>query len=339
MLNANLSTARGIHAAITPEHAQYYGHGKLLLTGEYFVLDGALSLALPIRFGQSLHVTYKPSFDPKLQWKSYDFDGTCWFDHKFEFWHFDLLDNSENQRALDLQKILRQIRKQNPHFLRDNVEVIVEARLEFPLKWGLGSSSTLIYNLAQWAYVSPFELLFKTLGGSGYDIACAQTNGPILYEKKFDVPKCEAAQFDPSYKDKLLFVYLGKKQSSREGIKYYRERVKNYHDQILKISQLTRAFANAQDIQELEMVIEEHESVISNSLNVPRIQDLYFPDFWGQIKSLGAWGGDFILVTSERSYEETFEYFECRGLDVVIPYTDMISVTPNNTFYRHAPLQ
>ncbi|MFW5887332.1 MAG: hypothetical protein ACOCUH_00890, partial [Bacteriovoracia bacterium] len=137
----------------------------------------------------------------------------------------------------------------------------------------------------------------------------------------------------------LFFVYLGKKQSSREGIKYYRERVKNYHDQILKISQLTRAFANAQDIQELEMVIEEHESVISNSLNVPRIQDLYFPDFWGQIKSLGAWGGDFILVTSERSYEETFEYFECRGLDVVIPYTDMISVTPNNTFYRHAPLQ
>ena len=35
----------------------FYGHGKLLLTGEYAVLDGAKALSIPTRFGQSLEVT------------------------------------------------------------------------------------------------------------------------------------------------------------------------------------------------------------------------------------------------------------------------------------------
>ena len=34
----------------------YYSNGKLLLTGEYVVLDGAEALAVPTRFGQNLTV-------------------------------------------------------------------------------------------------------------------------------------------------------------------------------------------------------------------------------------------------------------------------------------------
>ena len=34
----------------------FYSHGKLLLTGEYLVLDGALALAVPCKLGQSLTV-------------------------------------------------------------------------------------------------------------------------------------------------------------------------------------------------------------------------------------------------------------------------------------------
>jgi len=34
----------------------FYGNGKLLLSAEYFVLDGAVALALPTKLGQSLHV-------------------------------------------------------------------------------------------------------------------------------------------------------------------------------------------------------------------------------------------------------------------------------------------
>ena len=35
---------------------QFYSNGKLLLTGEYVVLDGATALAVPTRFGQDLIV-------------------------------------------------------------------------------------------------------------------------------------------------------------------------------------------------------------------------------------------------------------------------------------------
>ena len=35
---------------------EFYAHGKLLLTGEYAVLDGALSLALPTQYGQRMEV-------------------------------------------------------------------------------------------------------------------------------------------------------------------------------------------------------------------------------------------------------------------------------------------
>ena len=34
----------------------FYSNGKLLLTAEYLVLDGAKALALPTKFGQDLEV-------------------------------------------------------------------------------------------------------------------------------------------------------------------------------------------------------------------------------------------------------------------------------------------
>ncbi len=48
----------------------FYSRGKLLLTGEYVVLDGALALALPTKFGQSLKV--QPIDSQNIFWKSID---------------------------------------------------------------------------------------------------------------------------------------------------------------------------------------------------------------------------------------------------------------------------
>jgi len=63
----------------------YYSNGKLLLTGEYLVLNGAKSLAVPTKFGQDLEVT--PALGKKIIWKSYDADGSIWFEDEilFEF--------------------------------------------------------------------------------------------------------------------------------------------------------------------------------------------------------------------------------------------------------------
>ena len=35
---------------------EFYSNGKLLITGEYLVLDGAKAFALPTKFGQNLIV-------------------------------------------------------------------------------------------------------------------------------------------------------------------------------------------------------------------------------------------------------------------------------------------
>ena len=50
-----------------PKYDQhFYAKGKILLTAEYFVLDGAKGLALPSRLGQAMGVSYGKSFQPML---------------------------------------------------------------------------------------------------------------------------------------------------------------------------------------------------------------------------------------------------------------------------------
>ena len=134
----------------------FFGRGKILLFGEYFILDGACGLVLPTKMGQSMGVRYSSSFDPKLTWCSYDVNGQLWFKANFEFWHFDCLESQGTVEQVEyLQKILRAARSQNRHFLREAGDILVETHLGFPFEWGLGSSSTLIHNVAQFAYVSP----------------------------------------------------------------------------------------------------------------------------------------------------------------------------------------
>ena len=112
-----------------PGVGHYFGHGKLLLSGEYVVLDGAKAIALPTKAGQSMTVRYERSFDPKLFWTSKDIHGNTWFQAQFEFWNFDLQSRDQSPEALFLQKLLRGIRNQNQHFLREEMNVYVETNL------------------------------------------------------------------------------------------------------------------------------------------------------------------------------------------------------------------
>ncbi|MBT7609416.1 MAG: GHMP kinase [Bacteriovoracaceae bacterium] len=303
---------------------QYYGHGKLLLSGEYFVMDGATSLALPTKVGQSMSVKYSASFEPILHWKSFDVNGALWLEAKFEFWRFDCLDPNPSKEILLLQKILRQARKQNSHFLRDNNDIQVETHLGFPLEWGLGSSSTLIYNIAQWAYISPFELLFQTYGGSGYDIACAQSEGPILYSRNQTGPNWSPTYFNPKYKDSIYFVYLGSKQETSSAIEYYESLRPFDPDLIGALSTITEEMLHCKSLQEFEFLITAHESIVSKAIKLKTVKELYFSDYFGEIKSLGAWGGDFVIATSHRGFIETAEYFDKLGFPIVVPFDDII---------------
>lgn len=303
----------------------FYGHGKLLLTGEYFVLDGAQALALPTTVGQSMKVTYRHSYQPTLNWKSTDHMGKVWFESDYEFWHFRPIRAQGSEAQTFVHEILKAVRMQNPHFLRDDLDVFVETKLEFPLEWGLGSSSTLIYNMAQWGYVSPFELLKKTIGGSGYDIACAQALGPISFQRVEQKPQWEMAPFNPTFKDNIFFLYLGKKQSSEDEVEKYREmKIEGKNAIVGELSQLTREMIHAFDLETFNKVIYQHENVVSKALKYEKVKDKFFSDYWGAIKSLGAWGGDFAMVTSDRPFAETREYFLNKGFATFIPFSEII---------------
>lgn len=307
----------------------FYGHGKLLLSGEYFVLDGAEALALPTTVGQSMKVRYRHSYQPTLNWKSIDHTGKVWFEANYEFWHFNLIRPTGHETESFVQSALKAVRLQNPHFLRDEMDVFVETRIEFPLEWGLGSSSSFIYNVAQWAYVSPFELLNKTIGGSGYDIACAQAFGPIKYQRYENKPQWESVSFNPSFKDQIYFVYLGKKQNSqKEVVKYSDMKIEGKAQVISELSQLTREMIHANDLVTFNKVIRQHEDIVGTALGYEKVKTLHFSDFWGEVKSLGAWGGDFAMVTSDRSPQETREYFVNKGFTTVIPFSEIIYSEP-----------
>lgn len=300
---------------------QFYSNGKLLLTGEYAVLDGALGLALPTRYGQSLHV--KEIGSPKLLWKSLDDKGATWFEMGIDIpsWsvHYELTEKKAVKDAL--LKILSVAKTLNPKFLRGAQGYQVETKLDFPRDWGLGSSSTLINNMAQWAQIDPYQLLWKTFSGSGYDIACAQFDCPILYQLKDQNPKIRKAHFNPPFKEHLFFVYQNRKQDSREGIAHYRKIDLDIAELVHRVTAITQGISTSKSLSEFNTLITKHEHLLATSLKLAPIQETLFPDFGGAIKSLGAWGGDFILASGD---ENPVSYFKEKGYDTIIPYSDMV---------------
>lgn len=259
-----------------------------------------------------------------MYWKSYNTAEEVWFEGTFEIPTGKCLTASDEKVGQRLETILEAARQLNPSFLTTEQEgLIVSTHLDFPNEWGLGTSSTLLYNIAMWADVNPFDLSNATFGGSGYDIACAGAKTPIAYHR-LPSPTMESVFFNPIFTPQLYFVYLGKKQNSREGIARYREKVANSQTAIQDISILSNLFLKAVLLEDFEQTIREHEAIVSTFLDLPRAKQLYFDDFWGEVKSLGAWGGDFVLVTSNRSETETRQYFKAKGFEVFLRYGDLI---------------
>ena len=294
----------------------FYSHGKLLLTSEYAVLAGAKALAIPCKKGQFLE--YIPDATALLQWKSYDEKAKLWFEAEYETSSLRLLNTSDKGVAKRLEKVLRFAKKENSSFLITGGLVV--CRLEFKRKWGLGSSSTLISNIAQWAKVNPYRLLQVGFGGSGYDIACALAAGPILYKRNMEEPVVKSVAFFPSFIDQLHFIYLNKKKNSQEAVQTFDLKTMN-EKSIEKCNQLTDAIRISKNIREFNVLIEEHERLIGRFIDQKPVKERLFPDFSGSIKSLGAWGGDFILATGSK---ESIEYFKEKGYSTVIPYREMI---------------
>tara|TARA_B100001564_G_scaffold359995_1_gene384484 strand:+ start:49907 stop:50797 length:891 start_codon:yes stop_codon:yes gene_type:complete len=293
---------------------EFYSHGKLLITGEYTVLDGSISLAVPTKFGQSL--TVSPISKNEIVWKSFDINKKLWFETNFSTLNMDqICKNKIHDSLINSFKIIKDLKPEL--FKKNGFEF--NTFLDFPQNWGLGSSSTLINNLAQWAGVDPFQLLEKTFGGSGYDIACAQSSRPIIYQKINGKVKIQPISFNPSFKEKIFFVYRNKKQNTREAISHYKSLRKIKKKDISKINTITKTIILTSKIKEFENLIGEHEMIISKLIKQPPLKKIKFSDYDGAIKSLGAWGGDFFLATGSDQ-----EYFKKKGYETIISYKDII---------------
>jgi mevalonate kinase len=298
-----------------------------LLTGEYLVLEGASALAVPTKFGQDLSV--EKIKEPQLIWGSFTNTGDCWFEAVFELPKLRLIQatfNSDSDGSADfiaetLQDILFESRKLNPEFLKSEHGFQVKTNLTFPRDWGLGTSSTLINNIAQWAKVDAFQLLWNSFSGSGYDIANAKYNSPILYEVKNQKPVIKKVDFTPSFRDQLFFIHLNKKQDSKDGIARFKEKREKTNNEIQLVSEISRQLVKQQKLSEFEKLIHEHEKIISSIIELPTVKESIFPDYFGTLKSLGAWGGDFILATGNK---DTPQYFKTKGYTTILRYSDMV---------------
>ena len=301
----------------------FHSNGKFLLTGEYLVLRGALSLAVPLKFGQNLEVKPLDGDENLLKWTAFTPDGV-WFSAVLDVETLQVQSADDKAKAEKLSSILLAVRQLKPDAF-SNGGLEFNTRLGFNTEWGLGSSSTLIANLARWANVNPYELLSLTFGGSGYDIACATAEQPVLYQLVDGKPQVESVKFSPAFSDRLFFVYQGQKQSSSKEVGSFKERMRrmNFDKEIAEVSEITKSLVSNASFDEFCHLLQEHENMISHCIGREPLQQ-HFPDFEGTIKSLGAWGGDFFMAATEWNAEKVKRYFAGKGLTVVFGFKEMV---------------
>lgn len=297
---------------------RFYASGKLLITSEYMVLKGALALALPTQLGQEFFVEKKEG-NGKIFWNAYHQDKP-WLSAEIDFCAWEIIETNLPQNAEFILKTLKNIEKLSPNFWKKDKDYSIKTNLQFPANFGLGSSSTLMTNLAKWSEVDSFALNEMSLGGSGYDIAVALENSPILYQLKEEKREIEKVTFQPNFKEDLIFIHLNQKQDSREGIQLFRS--KDCPTSLIKqFTEITKSVINCQNIEDFSDLMENHEQLLSDFLGLTKVKDKYFADCPVFVKSLGAWGGDFVMSKKFDNYED---YFAQKGFSTIFSWQEMI---------------
>ncbi|MCO6497277.1 MAG: hypothetical protein J5I50_06400 [Chitinophagaceae bacterium] len=291
---------------------EFSASGKLLLFGEYLVLRDSLALAVPLTAGQTLRVTPIP--DMGVLWQAYEF-GQLWFEAHFSN-NLDILHTTDKEKATIAQQFLMLLRESRWSDYKDKR---LRFDMDFNRRFGFGTSSTLTSLISQWAGDDPYQLMEKIFGGSGYDIAAATATGPFIYsqEKKIE----GYYSLSPSVTDNLLFVYLGKKQISSGEVTAFKEK-RTTTAQIEEMNSIVTAASKCDVIEEWEQLMDQSERLLSQILGSPTAKDQFFSDYPYAIKSLGAWGGDFIMASC-RNIEEAKKYFQDKQKEPIFTYNEL----------------
>ena len=117
---------------------------------------------------------------------------------------------------------------------------------------------------------------------------------------------------------------MNKKQNTQKSIQNFLKTDRSLIDEINQINKIVHTIQKVKDLTTFESLIERHEKIIANLLKMPTVQNKKFPEYnYGVIKSLGSWGGDFVLATGD---EKSMDYFVEKGFNTVKKISDILYV-------------
>lgn len=300
----------------------FRAHGKLLISAEYMVLHGSKALAVPLQPGQILR-RIRSENRHVFSWKAH-YGTEAWFTASYDPSSLKILKTSDQEKAESLCALIRACIEMSPSFQQELFTWDVETDLEFSPDWGFGSSSTLTALLAEWAEVNPLDLHYMTSEGSGFDVACAIAEQPILYWLRNGDPHYQHVPFNPPFAEQLYFVWLGTKQNTREHLVQMAEHMNPGYEEILYFNSLSQQLIEATELSDFQKLMEEHEDRLSALIRKEKVASIRFPDLPGSVKSLGAWGGDFVMIASDADQHTLNNYLNGRGLTTIFNYKDLV---------------
>lgn len=294
-----------------------------MLSGEYLVLHGACSLIIPLKAGQQMEVVATGrNKNAVLHWQANVLNEPWFFTHIL-ISNWDILKTDNDEVAKSLVKILKEAQNLGHSVFKPHTDYEIITNTAFNINWGFGSSSALIANIANWAMIDPFELNSKISGGSGADIAAAISDGPVLFKLTDNNPDFHRIDFDPAFLRNIWLVYTGKKQNTPAGISKFKENASFSNKSIELIDSITKEMIRTNSLHEFMRLMSEHEKILSGILGVPTIKSM-MRDFPGEVKSLGAWGGDFIMAASEADDNVVREYFRSNNMNTIFTMDQII---------------
>lgn len=297
---------------------EIYSPGKLMLTSEYFAVDGTLVLAVPTKLGQEFFFEEKQDGQSLIFWEAYH-QNKPWLKAVIDYKKWQILETNITTSAEFILKTLKNVQNLSETKFKINDSYFLKTNLQFPSDYGLGSSSTLMNNLAEWSNINPFQLNTLSLGGSGYDIAVANAKSAVLFRNKPEI-HFEKVNYNPPFKDQLIFIHLNQKQDSREGINHYKSKNKS-QEMVSGFSNLTKKILICDELENFSQLMMLHEQRISKFIEIPTVKTLYFNDCPTFVKSLGAWGGDFVMSSKFEGFQD---YFSGKGFTTIFEWGDLI---------------
>ncbi len=283
-------------------------------------MEGATGLAVPVIWGQGMKVT--ESQGAGINWTTKDHKGDKWFECKLNLIDLAIEKTNDEEKAQFIQSLIKSAAQLNSDFLSKWKKHKVTCDLEFDPSWGLGTSSTLIANLAVWAELSPFELFFDTQEGSGYDVAAAMAEEPLLYQKNDDELSFETFEWNKDLMDAIYVFYQGQKQSSLEEVRAWKSNRTWKKKDVKQVSDISESLADCENEADAIMLLGDQVKLMERILD-RTAYDGRFSDFEGVIKPLGAWGGDFGLALHQEE-EYTQKYLAEKGIETVFRLGDIV---------------